>query len=251
MTLLDLQRGFRGWLTAEDSAGLAPVAENGAPGLAIYLNNYRGALMACLAESFAVLRAWLGDAAFEAAAASHIDRLPPHSWTLDDYALDFPETLDALYPNDPEVAELASLERALGVAFVGPDSTHLDPADLAGVDWDRAVLAFVPTLRLLPATTNAGAIWSAIMHEERPPAAELLSVTTFVAIWREGFTAAFRTLEPAEADALQAMLAGMTFGALCDRLVGQLGDEHGPAAAGGMLACWLGDGLISGCFGSD
>ena len=145
----------------------------------------------------------------------------------------------------------AILESALGVAFVGPDALRLDAANLAEVDWDRAVLAFVPTLTLLPATTNAGAIWSAIMREERPPPAERLPVPTSIAIWREGFTAAFRTFELAEADALQAMRDGMTFGALCDRLVGRLGDEHGPAAAGGMLARWLADGIIADCRDAD
>jgi hypothetical protein len=245
MTLLDLQRDFRGWLTAEEPAGLATLGEGAVPGLAVYLNNYRGALMACLSESFAVVRAWLGDAAFEAAAASHIDRLPPHSWTLDAYALDFPETLDILYPDDPEVPELGRLERALGVAFVGPDAMPLDPAGLVDVDWDWAVLAFVPTLTLLPATTNAGAIWSAIMMEERPPAAEPLSVRTSIAVWRGGFTAAFRTLDPAEAEGLQAMREGMTFGALCDRLIASSGEAQGLALAGEMLGRWLAEGLVT------
>lgn len=245
MTLLDIQRGVRGWLTAEDTAGLADLGEDAMPGLAVYLNNYRGALMACLSESFSVVRAWLGDAAFEAAAASHIDRLPPHSWTLDAYALDFPETLEGLYPDDPEVAELAGLERALGVAFVGRDSSFFDPAGLGEVDWDRAVLVFVPTLTLLPAATNSGAIWSAIMKEETPPPVGLLSVPTLIAVWREGLTAAFRTLEPEEADALQAMRDGMTFGTLCVRLVERLNEERGPGAAGEMLGRWIGDGLIA------
>lgn len=245
MTLLDLQRDFRGWLTKEIAPPHATFGTGAAAGLSVYLNNYRGALMACLSESFAVTRAWLGDAAFEAAAATHIDRLPPHSWTLDDYALDFPETLVAIYPGDAEVGELANLERALGVAFVGPEGETLDPATLSTVDWDQATISFVPTLALLQANTNAGAIWSSIMREEHPPGAEWLPAVTTVAVWRESFRSAFRTLDADEGDALQFLQEGGTFGALCARLVDCLGDGRGTARAGELLARWLADGLIA------
>jgi hypothetical protein len=107
MNLAALQRDMRSWLTVEARDAAARFGERAEPGLAVYLNNYRGQLMTCLSESFATVRAWLGEAAFDAAAAMHIDRLPPHNWTLDAYSLEFPDTIDALYPEDPEVGELA------------------------------------------------------------------------------------------------------------------------------------------------
>jgi hypothetical protein len=63
-------------------------------------------------------------------------------------------------------------------------------------------------------------------------------------VWREGFTAAFRTLDPAEAEGLQAMREGMTFGALCDRLIASSGEAQGLALAGEMLGRWLAEGLV-------
>jgi hypothetical protein len=244
MSLLALQRDFRSWLTREAVDAGARLEAAPAPGLPIYLNNYRSSLISCLAESFEITRAWLGDEAFEAAAAIHIDRLPPHSWTLDAYALDFPASLALRYPNDPEVAELARLECALSVAFVGADADAIDPATLTDVDWDMAVLRFVPTLTLLDVTTNIAAIWSAITAEEKPPAAALLPEPASIAIWRNDLTPAFRTLDTEEAGALSLMMSGLRFGDLCAVLVEQHGEQDGPAMAGALLGQWLRDGIV-------
>ena len=245
MSLLALQRDFRSWLTTESADAGARLETDPAPGLSVYLNNYRASLMGCLAESFKITRAWLGDEAFEAAAANHIDRLPPHSWTLDAYARDLPATLALRYPDDPEVADLARLECALGFAFVGRDADAIDPATLTAIDWDTAVLRFVPTLDLLDVTTNAAAIWSAITSEERPPAAALLPEPTCIAIWRNALTPAFRTLDIDEASALRLMMSGRGFGELCAILIDQHGEEEGPAMAGAFLGQWLRDGTVS------
>jgi len=244
MSLLALQRDFRSWLTTESANAGGRIEPGTAPGLSVHLNNYRSSLMGCLAESFRTTRAWLGDQAFEAAAANHIDRLPPHSWTLDAYALDLPATLAIRYPEDPEVAELAWLECALSVAFVGADADPIDPEALARVDWDTAVLRFLPTLALLEVTTNAAAIWSAIAAEKTPPDAERIPEATFVAIWRNGLTPTFRTLDADEADALRPMIDGSGFGDLCARLVETHGAVEGPAAAGALLGQWLRDGIV-------
>jgi hypothetical protein len=245
MSLLALQRDFRNWLTTESADAGARLERGDAPGLSIYLNNYRGSLMACLQESFETTRAWLGDGAFAAAAAYHIDRLPPHSWTLDAYALDLPDTFDHLYSSDPEVAELARLECALGLAFIGRDSDAIDPASLSDVNWDVASLHFVPTLNLLRVTTNAGAIWSAIVGGVQPSPAELLPRPTSIAIWRNGLTSTFRTLDEDEATALDHMIGGWCFGELCADLIGIHGETQGLAMAGALLGQWLQDGIIS------
>lgn len=245
MSLLTLQRDFRTWLTTESPDAGSRLEPGTAPGLSIYLNNYRSSLMACLAESFGTTQAWLGDEAFEAAAANHIDRLPPHSWTLDAYAHDFPKTLAARYPDDTEVADLARVEMMLGLAFVGPDADPIAPATLADVDWDTAALRFVPTLDMLSVTSNAAAIWSAIAAEQAPPSAEILPTPATVAVWRTGLTPCFRTLNDDEQDALTLMVSGMAFGALCGRLVERFGEDAGPAMAGALLGQWLQDGIVA------
>ncbi len=244
MRLLALQQSFGTWLRSESAEIAARFGERARPGLAVYLNNYRAQLLSCLSASYPILRAWLGDTAFEAAAARHIDGAPPHAWTLDAWGLDFPETLTALYPADPQIAELACLERELGVAFVGPDAARIDPAALAGIDWDAAIIHFEPTFGLLRVTTNVAAIWSAIHDRETPPLAVRLTEPASLAIWRDGFAPRFRTLMAEESVALTQVRDGETFGAVCAALVERLGEERGTATAGALLGQWLSDHMI-------
>jgi hypothetical protein len=244
MNLAALQRDFRSWLTVEASDAAARFGDHAEPGLAVYLNNYRSQLMACLGESFATVRAWLGEAAFDGAAASHIDRLPPHSWTLDAYALEFPDTIDALYPEDPEVGELAQLERDLGLAFVGQDAESPDLAALTQIDWNGAILEFVATFTLLRVRTNAGAIWSAINAGETPPAAAVLDAPAVIAIWRKDYSPTFRTLDSVEARAMFMVADGRTFGEICNDVAHEVGEIDGPKVAGILLGRWISEGLL-------
>ena len=245
MNLAALQRDFRSWLTVESSDAAARFGDRAEPGLAVYLNNYRGQLMVCLSESFATVRAWLGEDAFDTAAATHIDRQPPYSWTLDAYALEFPETIDALYPDDPEVGELARLERDLGLAFVGRDASPLDLAALAHIDWNGAVLDLVATFSTLPATTNAGAIWSAINAGQTPPAAAVLDAPAVIAIWRREYSPTFRTLDPMESQVMSMVADGRTFGEICRVIIDQVGEAEGTQVAGNLLGRWISEGMVA------
>jgi hypothetical protein len=244
MSLAMLQRDFRSWLVVEAADAAARFGERAQAGLAVYLNNYRGQLMACLTESFPTVRAWLGDAAFEGAAATHIDRQPPSGWTLDAYAIEFPDALDVLYPDDPEVADLARLERDLALVFVGRDADALSLAAIAATDWESAILAMVPTFSLLSVTTNAAAIWSAIKSERTPPAAVILEEPAMIAIWRTEYSPTFRTLEPVEARAILMASDGRTFGAICVAVVQEIGEVDGPRVAGGLMGRWITEGMI-------
>jgi len=245
MSLLNLQRDMRGWLTREDEAITARLGADAGPGLRAYLNNYRAQLVACLEESFARTRDWIGGEAFEHAVIAHIARVPPSSWTLDAYPRDYPATLALLYPNDPEVAELAWLDMALGEAFVGPDSSVLDE-DLTRIDWDRAVLRFTPTLDLAELTTNATAIWSALADDVTPPGVAMLPEAGAMIVWRHAGVSRFRAIGQVERQALLSARQGLTFAALCAAMVDAYGDDDGIVQAGQMLGQWLGDGLIAG-----
>jgi len=245
VSLLDLQRDLRDWLEHEDaSAAIRLGGEDAAPGLRVYQNNFRAQLTTCLEDSFVHTRDWIGGEAFHAAVVAHVERVPPSSWTLDAYPRDFPATLALLYPADPEVAELAWIELALAETFVAPDSTPVTNADLADVDWDRAVLRLSPTLDLAPAATNAPAIWSALAEGAPPPPAALLPEAGAVLVWRELEAPRFRAIDQIERQALLAARAGRSFSELCEALVALLGEEAGVARAGTLLGQWLADNLV-------
>ena len=238
MSLLTLQREFGAWLRDGD-------AECAAPGMRVYQNNYRASLSACLEDSFARTRAWIGEEAFARAVVEHICRVPPSSWTLDVYPGDFPDTLAFLYRDDPEVAELAGLELALGEAFVGPDAVPLARADAANIDWDGAVLQFAPTMDLRRATTNAHLIWSALAEGKMPPIVEILEEAHALLIWRHELISRFRLVDTREEQALALARSGLSFAELCAAIVTVEGEAEGIALAGQWLGRWLADGLLT------
>jgi hypothetical protein len=246
MTLAELQRTFLDHLLDRPNAVAGALGDDAAPGLAVYHHAYRAQLIACLKDSYERLWAWLGDDGFEAAARRHIADHPPQSWTLGDYGIGFAATVDALYPDDPEVAEIAALDWALRRAFDGPDAAPFDPATLGDIDWDEATIGFVPTLALLPVATNCGAIWNAIAAGEAVPAAESLPEPGWIRVWRVELQPHFASIEQGERDAITLAASGISFAGLCDRLAGEMGVEAAADTAGHYLSTWLGDGMIAG-----
>lgn len=239
--LSQLQEQFRNYLLDRPS-GIAAETQGD---IEVYHYAYRAQLLNCLRDTFDKTWSWLGDDGFEAAARAHIEAHPPHAWTLNVYGEDFDRTLAGLHPGDPEVAELAWLEWALRRAFDGPDSDSFAPARLASIDWDEAIVHFVPTLKLGTATTNCAALWSALAENDTPPPAGPLPTPATLRVWRHGLSAQFRTIDAAEERALRLVLDGADFPGLCAILSAELGEEDGPAEAGRILGLWLQDGLIA------
>lgn len=239
MSLVALQRDFSASLRREQGG-------DDEPGMAVYRNNYRSSLAACLEDSFARTRQWIGAVPFSIAVVRHVERVPPSSWTLDAYPRDFPDTLRIVYPNDPEIAELAWMECALGEAFVVADMPALAPEALARTDWDSAVLHLTPTLDMREASTNAALLWSAMAAGGTPPAAEILSEPCSLLVWRQDYISRFRMVDQQEAEALLSVRSGQPFASLCGSLVETLGEEAGIRTAGEWLGRWAGDGLIVG-----
>ena len=249
MNLAALQGDFRIWLIDASPDAAARIGQKTGPGLSVYQNNYRAQLMACLAETYERTHAWLGDEAFLAAVALHVDARPPSAWTLDAYPVDFAETLSAIYPDDPEVAELAALEWALSRAFIAADAIAMTPDMLADVGWDSAALHFTPSLSILPATSNAAAIWSALSKGEVPPEAVALPEPVALLVWRQDFTPCFRTIDAVEKRAIALCMGGGQFDALCASMIEAFGETEGIARAAALLRQWISDGLIIGTSG--
>lgn len=243
MTLLAMQRTFRDWLVTGEDSSAAQLG--GGPGTAVYQNNYRTALVSSLAETFQRLALWLGEEAFEAAAAQYIDTRPPSSWTLDAYGEHFTDFVAALYRDDPDVRDLAAIDWTVGQVFVAPDADALHPEALAVADWETAVIRAVPSLQILPIITNADAIWLALATEDAPPSAEISAQETALLMWRQGLEPVFRRAEAHERDVLAWSAAGDGFAAICERLAASLGEDAAVSTAGTMLGRWLAEGLVA------
>jgi hypothetical protein len=246
MKLAELQRDFQHWLVDASMEAAERLSPQAAAGLAVYQNNYRAQLVGCLESAFVQLRTWLGDEEFRASAIAHIERCPPHAWTLDAYSEGFGETLRLRFPDNPDIHELAWIEQALGEAFVAEDVVPLSAHRLADLDWDNASLHFSPSLRVHPLATNAELIWSALCKGETPPQSEMLAEAVGVIIWRRQFTSRLRVVDALEYQALLQVQGNGSFVGLCEWLVERLGETDGVAKAGALLAQWLGGELIIG-----
>ncbi len=241
--LATVQHRFCAWLTEPDEDRAAELAQalHVGPGLVVYQNNYRVALIDALRETHLRAAAWLGEAAFAAAAARHIDAHPPTSWTIDAYGTGFPEGLRA---TDPVAADLATIDRAIGDGFVAADAMPAEATALAAVDWERAAIRPVPSLALIPVETNADAIWLALVAETAVPQPCALPGT--VLVWRQGFEPVMRRGEPLECRILRRSLDGTAFATICEDLADEGDPEQVVTRAGTALGRWLGESMIAG-----
>lgn len=250
MNLQALQHDFRSWLsTASGDAGRRLAGSTDAPGLAVYQNNYRAQLVGCLEQTYPCLRAFVGAEVFLRAAVAHIGRCPPSAWTLDAYGEHFGTTLAELYPDNPDLHELAWIEWNANTAFVAADSHALDLSSLGAVDWDSARLAFAPSLRLAPLSTNAVELWSALNEGSEAPEACMLPEPGGLLVWRPGLKVRLRMLDYGDYEALQQARRHGRFDALCALLVERLGEDAGVAAGGALLADWIGSAIVVGLEG--
>ena len=110
---------------------------------------------------------------------------------------------------------------------------------------DHALLRFVPTLRVVPVTTNCGAIWMALTAGNTPPGVERLSAGAAMRIWRVGFSSHFCTIDAIEQRAIALVQNGASFGSVCNTLAEGRDPARVAEAAGQLLAVWLRDGMIA------
>lgn len=209
--------------------------------LDIYRHAYRARLREALEAVYGTTWAYLGDDDFGHAAARFIDAFPSTSANLRDYGRRLPEVVRALFPCDPEAAELARMDWALHEAFDAPDHPAFDFAAVSSfgdAEWERARLVFHPGVSLAQFEWNAAALWHAIDRGLEPPAAARLERPTGHLFWRMDLASHFRSLDDAEHAALRELASGATFASVCERA--------GAAQAGTWLSTWAADGVLRG-----
>jgi hypothetical protein len=237
MSLAQLQRRFLGEIASADTE-----VQPGSPGMAIYRNAYRARLINALGTSFERSRRWAGEDPFETAACHHILSCPPGSWSLDDYGHTFPEALETLFPDSPELAELAWLEWHMQRAFAAPDLPLLDPAELAGRGlgeqaWAELRFTMAAGFAARPIATNCTALWAMLAQPDAEGFAVKAQEGQCLIIWRRGFSPHFRQVEAVELGALSQLAAGAS--------LGEIADETNAPSLGSWLAQWLQDRLFS------
>jgi hypothetical protein len=255
MPLRELQNRFIGYLQSDasiENAELhAGIVDGGGIGierrLHIYHHAYRARLVEVLQDVFERTWAYLGDEGFAECARAFIESYPSAARTLNRFGAEFPGWLAVRFPDDGEIAEVATIDWQLRCAFDGPDAAPLSHANVAALsveDWAVVGFEFHPTANVVPISHNAASIWDALEQGQTPPPVTRLDEPTFLLSWRKGLQPHFVSVGHAEADAIALLQNGKSFAATCTIL-----DERYPNAEvaqmlGKALRRWIDEEML-------
>jgi uncharacterized protein (UPF0276 family) len=263
-SLQDLQSSFFALVTArEDVAGalarlqLTPAAvEVLAPGdarldavgrIGIYNDMYFLRLVDVLRDDYAAVAAVLGEDDYRALVADFLEAHPPRDRALRELGRALPAFLreHPFSARHPFLPDLAAFEWARADVFDAPDVTPLALADLQQLPpetFPQLALRALPGLRLCDVTHAVDDTWRSVDRDQplvlpEPQPQRLI-------VWRPAMDVVHRRAVDDEHDLLPSLLAGTSFGALCDRLGEGRDVEQAAQAAFELLARWLSGGLL-------
>jgi hypothetical protein len=219
--------------------------------LDVYANMYFFRILDVLRADYPKLVAVLGDDAFHDLATDYLQAHPSRHPSLRFVGAALPAFVarHALAAERPWLGELAALEWARVDVFDRADAEVLAREALANVapeDFAAIGLAPVPACALVPAAFAVEDPWRAAEAGDAPTAPPRAAEGHAVMVWRRGVVVHHRAVEGAERRALELVLPGTTFGALCASLGASLGSDEEAAAFGARcLAQWLADELLA------
>jgi hypothetical protein len=217
--------------------------------LGIYFDAYRLRLIEALETDFIALRALLGGERFERLCRAYIAAHPSDHYSLRHFGRHMARFLadSAPWQGEPFLAELALFEWALVDAFDAADSPAARTEDMATIDperWPQLVFRAHASVQRLNLSWNAPAIWSAARDGEPLPDPQRAPHPLGWVVWRQGLQNYYRPLSVDEAFALDTLLRGEHFGAICEGLCEWIDPQNVAGYAATLLKLWLNDGLI-------
>jgi hypothetical protein len=250
--LAEVQRCFQRNVLRGDQAVLGLVADSedirAATRLAIYCDGYRLRLIEALASDLPRLQQLLGEREFATIAQHYIDAHPSSFRSIRWFGDQLATVLEHSHASQPWLAELARWEWAIAAAFDAADAQAITEDALAAIApgaWPSLRLEFVPSLQRLQMRTNAPALFKALSEDLPAPDPLVLPREQPWLIWRQALKTQYRSLDAAEATALDAMRGGRTFEHMCELLCEWHEPEAVPLIAAGMLKQWITDGMLS------
>lgn len=220
--------------------------------LGVYRDAYALRLLEALGEDHPALKRLLGDEEFDVMGRAYIAAYRSRHRSIRWYGRELAAFVGDMTPwrAQPEIAELAAWEWALGEAMDAADAAVSDGAAFAAVPperWAELRLSFHPSLRRLDLKWPVPAYRQAVEGEAAElPALAPPSAPIPWAIWRKGIEVFFRSLDADEAAVLDAARAGAGFGAICEMLAKGREPDAAAASAAGFLQGWVDAGLVAG-----
>lgn len=219
--------------------------------LAIYADGYCARLVEALQANYPALAKLLEESDFATLGNAYVRAHDSRFASIRYYGADLPEFLATQpgYAEAPVLAELARWEWTMTEVFDAADAEPIGVpalADVAPDRWAELRFEFHPSVRRLALHWNVPQIWKALTEDMERPQAEVREEAAPWVSWRQGLQNYFRSLEVAEAQALDAARGGARFGGICEGLGRHFGPDETPLRAAGFLRRWVEAGLIVG-----
>lgn len=254
-SLGDLQRAFQDYLLVRSDGFSAAVRDTKKADRVTLLGVYRDAyalrLIEVLTNDYPGLLAMAGPADFDHMArvyvAAHPSQHPSVRWfgaKLGDFLGRTPP-----FNGSPDAVEMARFEWALGEAFDSANAVPVTADALMTMPpeaWGDVTFTTLPSTRRLTLAFAVPQAWQ--QREEVEPGnleVEAEPAPVEWIIWRPELISHFRSLDTDEAAIFDALVEGLTFPGMCERLVAFTGEEGAPARAAGLLRNWVEEGMIA------
>ncbi len=254
MKLAELQSHFQAYLVADVPEAsttkpfLSAMVDDETVGihkrLTIYHHAYRARMEEALSTVYPNLHQWLGYDAFQQSVQAYLAQQPSSFRNLRWFGDKLADYLNQTMPEDLFAADLARFEWALSLAFDAADLPTLSIDDLAAIPpetWSALRFIWHPAVQLHRAQTHVIPAWQAIDAGETPA---ITTGESHYLVWRQDMMSYFKTLDAQEEMAVKFMMAGNTFGELCEALVSITGEEQAMPVAAGYLSEWLNAGML-------
>jgi putative DNA-binding protein len=251
-TLSEMQAAFQRAVMLGDDGILHDILDNSRTNRGVLFGVYRHAYTARLIEvirnDHQLLNRHLGDEAFSEIARRYIAARPSRNQNARWFSHDLPEFLVEARPDQPHIAELAALERAVNDAFDAPDAAPLTIADLSAIAperWSDLIFVPHPSASRLKLTTNTYPLWVALKDEATPPDPMTLAEPEDIIVWRQDVTPKVRRMSGEEAMMWNETAKGVPFGALCELVAVCDDPDSAPLRAAQHLQGWIATGLLT------
>lgn len=217
--------------------------------LGAYYNAYRIRLIDCLAIDFEGIQKVLGKEAFELLILDYLKLYPsenPSVRWVGSHMVEFLQHSD--HPDKQFLSELANFEWNQGLCFDSPDSEQIfsleDMAQVAPETWPSLTFKFHPSVRWLDLKSNAAPYWIALDKKEVLPQKIVEEIPTRWLMWRKDMKPNWRSLDVAEAWAIEAAVNSANFAELCEGLLEWIGENEVAMSAASYLKQWIHDEMV-------
>lgn len=227
-SLSDLQTAFAAALLTS-TPGRLPLAVAATPlgperRIQIYRNHFAISLTECLAATFPVLKALVGEAYFNQCARRFASEFPPTSPVLFEYGEAFPRFIAETAGSDDfaYLADVGTFEWAINCAYHAEDAAPIEMQELLSVPEERqgaVALNLHPSARLVRSDYPVLAIWRANQAGADDEIVDLGCGGDRILIWRKEIDVGWRTLDAAEATFVAALLARSSLDQACARAI--------------------------------